>query len=133
MIHVCAVPSMSPSRLITLALSLSLSLLPKLNLSSVRMAVVFRDPRNLVISEHEVRVNSFEESVEDIGVLEPFILDRFEVSAVNHISHSIAVYRHYNTVVDNWQFGTNCNLHLWAMCVLRMKTVDICQPTQPKQ
>lgn len=47
-----------------------------------RMAVIFRDARNVVISEHRMRVGVFNQDVTDIGELEPFIRRRFKVGVL---------------------------------------------------
>lgn len=50
------------------------------------MAVIFRDARNIVISEHRMRIEVYHQDIQDVGELEPFIHRRFEVSAPCFVS-----------------------------------------------
>lgn len=57
------------------------------------MIVVFRDPRDVIVSEHRMKIDFFNE---DVGELEPYIRSRFEVRMVTwgekiNIQQSVAV------------------------------------------
>lgn len=54
---------------------LSMSILCPYNF--VRISVVFRDPREVVISEHRMRIEHYKKM--DTSELNPFIYERFEV------------------------------------------------------
>ncbi|CAM9575188.1 unnamed protein product [Scytosiphon promiscuus] len=53
--------------------------LPPLDPARRRMAVIFRDPRNLIISEHRMRLEVYHQKFKHIGPLETFILRRFDI------------------------------------------------------
>ena len=50
----------------------------------IRMAIVFRDPRDVIISEHRMRIGVFHEA--NTSDIAPFIFERFEVNVGIRIS-----------------------------------------------
>lgn len=65
------------------------------------MAVIFRDARNVVISEHRMRLGVFNQVVEDIGELEPFVRRRFKVGVL--LTLHIVNVDHQPTIANNFQ------------------------------